>query len=398
MHLSNRQLFLKHVAQTSPSPIGLEIVKAEGIYLHDAAGKAYIDFISGNSVSNIGHCHPAVVKAVQEQAEKYMFLMVYGEYIQSPQTQLAKALADVLPEQLDSVYYVNSGAEAVEGALKLAKRVTGRTEIICFKDAYHGSTHGALSVMGNEEFKQAFRPLLPGVTILQYNSVEEVLSAVSSRTAAVIVEPIASEKGYEPATQDFLKAIREQCTMHGALLILDEIQSGFGRSGSLFAFEQYGIVPDVLCLAKGMGGGMPIGCFISARERMNTFTHDPVLGHINTFGGHPVSCAASLACLQVIQSEHIVESIGAKEKLIRALLVHPNIKNIRGKGLMLAVEFESAEMNMKVIGRCLQNGLIADWFLFNDRSMRVTPPLTITETELKICCGIILRSVGEAIG
>lgn len=395
MHLSNREIFLKHVAQTSPAPIGLEIVKAEGIYLHAADGRRYIDLISGNSVSNIGHCHPAVVKAVQEQAEKYMFLMVYGEYIQAPQTQLAQALCNVLPPQLDSVYYVNSGAEAVEGALKLAKRATGRTEIICFRDAYHGSTHGALSVMGNEEFKQAFRPLLPGVTILDYNSVEAAMQAISSKTAAVIAEPIASEKGYEPATKAFLKAIRGQCSKHGALMILDEIQSGFGRSGSLFAFEQYDVVPDILCLAKGMGGGMPIGCFISSSELMAAFTNNPVLGHINTFGGHPVSCAASLACLQVIRQEKITESIDAKEQLIRSQLVHPRIKAIHGKGLMLAVDFGDESFNMQVISRCIDKGLVADWFLFNARCMRVTPPLIISHEEIKAACSIILASIAE---
>ena len=328
MHLTNRQLFLKHVAQTSPAPIGLEITRASGIYLYDVDGKAYIDFISGNSVSNIGHCHPAVVKAVQQQAEQYMFLMVYGEYVQSPQVQLAKALSEYLPESLDTVYYVNSGAEAVEGALKLAKRATGRTEIICFKDAYHGSTHGALSVMGNELFKQAFRPLLPGVTILDYNSPEDIIKAVSSKTAAVIVEPIASEKGYEPATAEFLMAIRQACTQHGALMILDEIQSGFGRSGSLFAFEQYGLVPDVLCLAKGMGGGMPIGCFIGSQVLLNTLTHDPVLGHINTFGGHPVSCAASLACLETLIGDKVIEGVAGKEQKRRELLNHSKVQTI----------------------------------------------------------------------
>ncbi|MBS1637088.1 MAG: aspartate aminotransferase family protein [Bacteroidetes bacterium] len=395
MHLSNRQLFLKHVAQTSPAPIGLEITRAEGIHLYDADGRAYIDFISGNSVSNIGHCHPAVVKAVQEQAATYMFLMVYGEYIQSPQVQLAKALSDHLPEALDTVYYVNSGAEAVEGALKLAKRATGRTEIICFRDAYHGSTHGALSVMGNEEFKQAFRPLLPGITILEYNSVEAVKAAISDKTAAVIVEPIASEKGYEPAGMEFMMAIRYACHKHGTLMILDEIQSGFGRSGSLFAFEHYHVVPDILCLAKGMGGGMPIGCFIGSQALLNTLTHDPVLGHINTFGGHPVSCAASLACLNTLVNENIVDTVVAKEKLIRGLLQHPKIKGIQGRGLMLSVGFESMEINMKVIEACIRRGLIVDWFLFNAWSMRVTPPLTITMEEIEKSCKIILEAINE---
>jgi len=396
MHLSNRQLFLQHVAQTSPAPIGLEIVKAEGIYLHAADGRKYIDFISGNSVSNIGHCHPAVVKAVQEQAEKFMFLMVYGEYIQSPQTQLAKALSDALPPGLDSVYYVNSGAEAVEGALKLAKRATGRTGIICFRDAYHGSTHGALSVMGNETFKQAFRPLLPDVRILSYNSAKEVMEAISEHTAAVIVEPIASEKGYEPATREFLESIRRQCTANGALMILDEIQSGFGRSGSLFAFEQYGIRPDILCLAKGMGGGMPIGCFIASQDLTQTLTHNPVLGHINTFGGHPVSCAAALASLQVLRDEQLPQQVAAKEQLIRSLLVHPAIKAIQGKGLMLSLQFKDPDTNFRIIDACIRKGLVVDWFLFNTYSMRITPPLTITEEEIGKACAIILEAISEA--
>lgn len=395
MHLSNRQIFLQHVAQTSPSPIGLEIVKAEGVYLHSSDGKKYIDFISGNSVSNIGHCHPHVVKAVQQQAERYMFLMVYGEYIMSPQIQLAQALAKSLPSSLNSTYFVNSGAEAVEGALKLAKRLTGRTEIICFKDAYHGSTHGALSVMGNEYYKQAFRPLLPDVKILDYNQIDNLDQYITAKTAAVIVEPIASEIGYEPALPEFLKTIRQLCSEHQAMLILDEIQSGFGRSGSMYAFEQYQITPDILCLAKGMGGGMPIGCFISSTENMNSFTHHPVLGHITTFGGHPVSCAASLACLQVIQNENIVESVLEKEKWIRSLLVHSKIKRIKGQGLMLSVEFENEETNLKIINRCIENGLIVDWFLFNSYSMRITPPLTISFEEIQEACQLIIKSIEE---
>lgn len=395
MHLSNRQIFLQHVAQTSPSPIGLEIVKAEGVYLHASDEKRYIDFISGNSVSNIGHCHPNVVKAVQQQAERYMFLMVYGEYIMSPQIQLAEALAKSLPSTLNSTYFVNSGAEAVEGALKLAKRLTHRTEIVCFKDAYHGSTHGALSVMGNEYYKQAFRPLLPDVKILDYNQIDHLDQHITKKTAAVILEPIASEVGYEPASPEFLKTIRQLCSEHQAMMILDEIQSGFGRSGTMYAFEQYGIVPDILCLAKGMGGGMPIGCFISSTDNMNSFTNHPVLGHITTFGGHPVSCAASLACLQVIQYEKVVESVFEKEKWIRSLLVHPKIKRIKGQGLMLSVEFESEEMNFKIINRCIENGLVVDWFLFNSNAMRVTPPLTISIDEIKEACRLILKSIEE---
>ncbi len=397
MQISNRQLFLNHVAQVSPKPMDLEIVKAQGIYLYDVTGKSYIDFISGISVSNVGHCHPNVVKAIQQQAETYMHLMVYGEYVQSPQIQLAKALTDLLPENLNSVFYTNSGTEATEGALKLSKRVTGRTEIICFTNAYHGSSHGSLSVMGNEEFKQAFRPLLPDVKILEYNSIEEVHKHISSKTACVIIEPVQSETGYTVASNAFLKAIREKCSEHGALFILDEIQNGFGRSGTFFAFEQTGIVPDILLLAKGMGGGLPIGCFISAQTLLNEFTHNPVLGNINTFGGNAVCCAASLACLQTIQSEALLKNIEHKSNLIRSLLVHPAIKNIKGKGLMLSLDFEDVDLNFKIIETCIKNGLIVDWFLFNAHSMRIAPPLVITEDEIKMACDIILRSISEVL-
>ncbi len=397
MQISNRQLFLNHVAQVSPKPMDLEIVKAQGVYLYDVTGKSYIDFISGISVSNVGHCHPNVVKAIQQQAETYMHLMVYGEYVQSPQIQLAKSLTDLLPENLNSVFYTNSGTEATEGALKLAKRVTGRTEIICFKDAYHGSSHGSLSVMGNEEFKQAFRPLLPDVKILEYNSIEEVNKHITSKTACVIIEPVQSETGYTIASNAFLKSIREKCSEHGALFILDEIQNGFGRSGTFFAFEQTGIVPDILLLAKGMGGGLPIGCFISSQKLLNEFTHSPVLGNINTFGGNAVCCAASLACLQTIQSEQLLKGIEQKSNLIRSLLIHPAIKNIKGKGLMMSLDFESVDLNFKIIETCIKNGLIVDWFLFNAHSMRIAPPLVITDNEIKMACDIILRSIEEAM-
>jgi acetylornithine/N-succinyldiaminopimelate aminotransferase len=397
MHISNRQLFLNHVAQVSPKPMDLEIVKAQGVYLYDNDNKSYLDFISGISVSNVGHCHPAVVKAIREQSETYMHLMVYGEYVQAPQIKLAKALTDLLPENLNSVFYTNSGTEATEGALKLAKRVTGRTEIICFRDAYHGSSHGSLSVMGNEEFKQAFRPLLPDVKILEYNSIEEINTHITHKTACVILEPVQSETGYTVATNEFLKAIRDTCTEQGALLILDEIQNGFGRSGTFFAFEQIGIVPDILLLAKGMGGGLPIGCFISSREFLNEFTHSPVLGNINTFGGNAVCCAASLACLQAIQSEGLLAGIEKKSALIRFLLVHPAIKKIKGKGLMLSLDFEDNDLNFKIIETCVQNGLIVDWFLFNAHSMRIAPPLVITEEEIRKACDIILRSIDEVV-
>lgn len=397
MHFSNRQLFLNHVAQVSPKPMDLEIVKAQGVYLHDSQGKSYIDFISGISVSNVGHCHPHVVKAIQQQAETYMHLMVYGEYVQAPQILLAKALTDLLPEHLNSVFYTNSGTEATEGALKLAKRATGRTEIVSFRDAYHGSSHGSLSVMGNETFKQAFRPLLPDVKILEYNSVEKALAGITHRTAAVILEPVQSETGYTVAGNAFLKVLRERCTQTGALLILDEIQNGFGRSGTLFAFEQTGIAPDILLLAKGMGGGLPIGCFISSRELLNEFTYNPVLGNINTFGGNAVCCAASLACLQVIQKEQLLKDVAQKSELIRSLLTHPAIKQIKGKGLMLSLDFGDVDLNMKIIEACVQNGLIVDWFLFNAHSMRIAPPLVITEEEIRKACAIILKCINEAL-
>lgn len=397
MQISNRQLFLNHVAQVSPKPMDLEIVKAKGVHLFDASGKSYIDFISGISVSNVGHCHPNVVKAIQLQSETYMHLMVYGEYVQGPQVQLAKALTDLLPKNLNSVFYTNSGTEATEGALKLAKRVTGKTEIICFKDSYHGSTHGALSVMGNEEFKQAFRPLLPDVRILEYNSIEEVNKYITSKTAAVILEPIQSETGYTVAGNEFLQEIRNKCNEHGALLILDEIQNGFGRSGTFFAFEQTGIVPDILLLAKGMGGGLPIGCFISSQKLLNEFTHSPVLGNINTFGGNAVCCAASLACLQTIQSEKLTNDIERKSNLIRSFLIHPAIKSIKGKGFMLSIDFEDTDLNFKIIEACVKNGLIVDWFLFNTHAMRIAPPLIITDDEIIMACKIIINSINEVI-
>ena len=397
MNISNRQLFLNHVAHVSPKPMALEIESAKGIYLYDTQGKSYIDFISGISVSNIGHCHPNVVNAIKEQSEKYMHLMVYGEYVQAPQVQVAKLLVDHLPKNLNSVFYTNSGTEATEGALKLAKRVTGKTEIICFKDSYHGSSHGALSVMGNEEFKQAFRPLLPDVKILPYNNIEEVKKNITSKTACVILEIVQSETGYTVANNDFLKAIREKCNEHCALLIIDEIQNGFGRSGTLFAFEQTGIVPDILLLAKGMGGGMPIGCFVSSQKLLNEFTHNPVLGNINTFGGNAVCCAAAYASLQTILNEKLFAEVEKKSNLIKSLLVHPKIKSVKGKGLMLSVEFENTDLNFKIIETCVNKGLIVDWFLFNTFSMRIAPPLIITEEEIKIACGIILESIAQSI-
>lgn len=390
--MTNRQLFLNHVAQTSDTPLALEIEKAEGVYLTDVSGKRYMDLISGISVSNVGHRHPKVVEAIHKQLEHYMHLMVYGEYIQSPQVRLAKKLTDLLPSTLSSVYFVNSGSEAIEGAMKLSKRYTGRTEIISFKNAYHGSTQGSLSIMGNEEFKSAFRPLLPDTTQIEFNN-EKQLQYITQRTAAVVVETIQGEAGAIVPQNDFLKKLRTRCTGTGTLLIADEVQCGFGRTGKLFAFEHFDFTPDILCLAKGMGGGMPIGAFIASKTIMNSLTHNPILGHITTFGGHPVCCAASEATLNVLSEEKLVGQIQEKEQLFRQLLIHPKIKAIRGLGLLLAIEFSSYEQNKAIIDRCISKGLITDWFLFNSHSMRIAPPLTITEDEIKWACEVILECI-----
>jgi len=390
--LSQRQLFLNHVAQTSETPLALEIEKAEGVYLFDTSGKKYIDLIAGISVSNVGHRHPNVVAAIKSQLDKYMHLMVYGEYIQSPQVNLAKALSDVLPENLSAVYFVNSGSEAIEGAMKLAKRYTGRSEIISFKNAYHGSTHGSLSIMGSEEFKNAYRPLLPDTRQIEYNNLDQ-LKEITSKTACVVVETIQGEAGAIVPKNDFLVALRKRCSEVGALMIADEIQCGFGRTGKLFAFEHFNFVPDILCLAKGMGGGMPIGAFVSSLEIMSTLTNNPILGHITTFGGHPVSCAASLATLNTILEEKLLESVSEKEMLFRTLLVHPKIKSIHGQGLLLAIEFDSYEENKCIIDKCIENGVITDWFLFNAHSMRIAPPLTISLDQIKAACAVILAAI-----
>ncbi len=390
--LTQRQLFLKYNAQTSPSPLLLEFVKAKGIYLYDKKGNPYMDLIAGIGVSNIGHCHPAVVKAVQQQAETYMHLMVYGEYVQTPQVKFAENLAAILPENLHCSYFVNSGAEAVEGAMKLAKRFTGRAEIIACKNSYHGSTQGALSLMGNEEFKQNYRPLLPEVKFISYNVLAD-LELITNKTAAVFVETIQGEAGIRTPEKNYLKTLREKCTLTGALLVLDEIQCGFGRTGKMFAFEHYNIVPDILLLAKSIGGGMPIGAFVSSTQIMSVFTENPILGHITTFGGHPVSCAAGLATLQTILKQKLYEKAEEKGKLFLELLRHQAVKQIRGKGLMIAVEFDSYQTNKRVIDSCLADGLITDWFLHCSNSMRIAPPLIISKKEIEKACRIILKNI-----
>ena len=346
--ISQRQLFLEHVGQTSDFPLQLEIERAQGIYMFDRNDKSYIDLISGVSVSNLGHVHPKVVNAIKKQAEKYMHLMVYGEYIQTPQVEFAKKLTDLLPEKLNSVYFVNSGSEAIEGALKLAKRYTGRSEMISFKNAYHGSTHGALSVMGNEEFKNSFRPLLPDVNFINFNSIDD-LKLISEKTACVLIEPIQGEAGIRLPKDSYLKKLRKKCDETGTLLIFDEIQTGFGRTGNLFAFQEYDVIPDIITIAKGMGGGMPIGAFVSSNDIMSSFKTNPILGHITTFGGHPVSCAAACASLDVIINENIIEKVKSKGQLFKKHLNHPEIKEIRGIGLFMAVELRDFSQVKEVI-------------------------------------------------
>ena len=390
--LTQRQLFLQHNAQTTLEPLLLEFTKASGMYLYDTTGKKHLDLIAGIGVSNVGHCHPAVVNAVKEQVENYMHIMVYGEFVQSPQVNFAKALADVLPSHLNCTYFVNSGAEAVEGAMKLAKRYTGRSEIISCHNSYHGSTQGALSLMGNEEFKQAYRPLLPDISFINFNVIAD-LDLITERTAAVFMETVQGEAGLRTADQAYFKALRAKCTATGTLLVLDEIQCGFGRTGKMFGFEHYGIAPDILLLAKGIGGGMPIGTFISSTEIMRALATNPILGHLTTFGGHPVSCAAGLATLQTIQKENIVDGVEEKGELFKKLLVHPAIKEVRGKGLMMAIEFENFEINKKIIDACIADGVISDWFLHCSNSMRVAPPLIITHEEIEYACEVILKNV-----
>lgn len=390
--LTQRQLFLQHNAQTTLEPLLLEFNKASGMYLYDTSGKKYMDLIAGIGVSNVGHCHPHVVTAVKKQAESYMHIMVYGEFVQSPQVDFAKSLSEVLPENLSCTYFVNSGAEAVEGAMKLAKRYTGRTEIIACNLSYHGSTQGALSLMGNEEFKQAYRPLLPNIKFIDYNNMAG-LDRITSQTAAVFVETIQGEAGIRIADKAWFKALSEKCKATGTLLVLDEIQCGFGRTGKLFGFEHFDIVPDILLLAKGIGGGMPIGAFVSSREIMMSLATNPILGHITTFGGHPVSCAAGLATLQTLLKENLVAGVKEKGELFKSLLIHPAIKEVRGIGLMMAIEFEDFVTNKRIIDACIADGIISDWFLHCSNSMRIAPPLIITEAEIRWACQIILKNI-----
>lgn len=387
-------MFLRHIAQTSPHPLGLEIERAEGLYLYDTSGKVYLDLIGGISVANTGHRHPTVVQAIRDQLDRYLHVMVYGEFIQSPQVQYATLLATNLPPTLNTVYFTNSGAEATEGAMKLAKRVTGRTEIVAFHKSYHGSTQGALSVMGNEYWRNAFRPLLPGILHEEYNSAA-ALDAIGSKTACVIAETIQAESGVNAPDREWLQRLCGKCHETGALLILDEIQVGFGRTGTLWGFERFGIVPDILLLGKALGGGMPMGAFIADQSRMVSLTDHPILGHITTFGGHPVCCAAGLASMQVLLQNDWIGEVKRKEQLFRQLLVHPAIRAVRSCGLLIAVEFESFDRNKRIIDACIRKGVLTDWFLFAPECLRIAPPLTITDDQIRSACDIIQTAIGE---
>ncbi len=386
--ISNRALFLKNTAQTSSSPRLFEIVKAEGVYLYGPKGERYVDLVSGFNVSNIGHRHPQVIAAIQQQLEKYLHVTVYGEFIQAPQVEFATELLKTLPSSFGSVYLTNSGAEAVEGSMKIAKKFTGRRQIIAARNAYHGSTQGALSLIGNPAYHEAYAPLLPEIDFIEFNNIPS-LALISEQTAAVIVETIQGEAGVQVPTVEFMQALRRKCDETGTILIFDEIQTGFGRTGKMFAFEHFEIVPDVLMLAKGIGGGMPLGAFVARKEIMDVIKDNPMLGHITTFGGHPVSCAAALASLRVIQNEKLLETVDAKAALFRKELDHPKIKEIRGKGLMMCLQLETFDQVYQVSTFCAEKGVMIDWYLHCETALRVAPPLTISDDEIKHACGII---------
>jgi acetylornithine/succinyldiaminopimelate/putrescine aminotransferase len=396
--ITNRELFLKNIAQTSDFPLALEIERAEGVYMYGKNGTQFMDLISGIGVSNVGHRHPKVVQAIHNQVDKYLHLMVYGEYVQLPQTLLAEALVKTLDKNigkypvLDNVYFTNSGTEAVEGAMKLAKRYTERQEIISCENAYHGATQGALSLSGSENFKRNYRPLLPQIKQIRHGNFDDI-KKITCRTAAIFIEVIAGEAGVRIPKYEYFIELRKQCDLTGTLLIIDEIQTGFGRTGTFWAFEQFGFYPDVLLCAKGMGGGMPIGAFIANQKIMSVFKNNPILGHITTFGGHPVSCAASLATLNVIFEENLLQEVESKAQIFKDLLIHTKIKAVRNQGLMMAVEFEDFDILKPIIDRAIEKGIITDWFLFCDNSMRIAPPLIITKEEIVKACKVILSVI-----
>ena len=386
--MHDRELFLRHIAQTSPSPLAFEIERAEGAMLYDKKGKEYIDLIGGISVANTGHRHPKVIDAIKQQLEKYLHVMVYGEFVETPQVHYAKYLTERLPSGLNSVYFTNSGAEAVEGAMKLAKRVTGRSKIIAFNKAYHGSTQGALSIIGDEGMRNSFRPLLPGIVHVDINS-NEALELITNDVACVIIETVQGEAGVIVPNENWIHALREKCTMHETLFVLDEIQTGFGRTGKLWAFEHSNIIPDILLLGKALGGGLPLGAFIASKELMQYLTHDPVLGHITTFGGHPLSCAAGLAATKVLIDEGLLDTVKQKEKQFLGLLKHTSIRSVRSSGLLIAVDFGDEQTCKKVVDHCINNGVFTDWFLFAPQCLRICPPLNIDDRHVEKACAVI---------
>ena len=389
-----KQEFFKYQAQTTPFAAGFEVEKAEGSYIYGKDGKAYLDFVAGVSANTLGHSHPIVVNAIKEQAARYLHVMVYGEYAQEKPVALCQLLAEATPAPLEVTYLVNSGAEAIDGALKLAKRYTGREEIISMKNSYHGNTHGALSVSGNEVHKREFRPLLPMISFIEFNN-EEEFSKITEKTACVIAETIQGAAGFLTPSQNYFKNLKKRCEEVGALLILDEIQPGFGRTGKLFSFEHYDMVPDILVMGKGMGGGVPVGAFMSSAEIMKSLQHSPKLGHITTFGGNPLIAAASYATLKEVLDSGLMNEVNEKEALFRELLVHPKIKKVNGRGLMLAVELESPDYTLKVAKRCMEKGLIVFWQLYRNEFMRISPPLTLTQNEIRKGCQIILQALDE---
>ena len=389
-----KQEFFKYQAQTTPFAAGFEVEKAEGSYIYGKDGNAYLDFVAGVSANTLGHSHPKVVNAIKEQADRYLHVMVYGEYAQEKPVALCLLLAEATPEPLEVTYLVNSGAEAIDGALKLAKRYTGREEIISMKNSYHGNTHGALSVSGNEVHKREFRPLLPMISFIEFNN-EEEFSKITEKTACVIAETIQGAAGFLTPSQNYFKNLKKRCEEVGALLILDEIQPGFGRTGKLFSFEHYDMVPDILVMGKGMGGGVPVGAFMSSAKIMKSLQHSPKLGHITTFGGNPLIAAASYATLKEVLDSGLMNEVNEKEALFRELLVHPKIKKVNGRGLMLAVELESPDYTLKVAKRCMEKGLIVFWQLYRNEFMRISPPLTLTQNEIRKGCQIILQALDE---
>lgn len=392
--MSLNEAFLARLAQTSPHPLALDVVKAEGCYLYDRRGKRYLDLVAGLAVNNVGHRHPKVVAALKEQCDRYLHVIPYGEFVQEPQVHFAEKLTSLLPSVLNSVYFVNSGTEAIEASLKLAKRVTGRTQLVGCRMSYHGSTHGSLSLTDNAQKRYRNLPLLPDTEHMVFNSPED-LSLITKRTAAVVVEPIQGDAGVRIPDSSWMSSLRQRCDETGAMLVFDEVQTGFGRTGKLFAFEQFDVVPDILVLGKALGGGLPMGAFISSRERMASLTHDPVLGHITTFGGHPLPCVAGLAALEVLLEERLIENAARMGSLFRELLIHPCIKEVRGEGLMLALDLGDAVLVQRVVLGCLENGVLGFWFLSCPTAFRIAPPLCISEEQVREACTVITAEIGK---